>query len=240
MDIKFIKSLKILNLQEDANLEDIKTAYRQLVKIHHPDLYNNEDNIKKATKNFKIITEAYEYLKQNYISPEKRTFEKENQNKQQYTHKKGTRKNSFETYSKDKNDELIYLLKKCIETRTKIKIKYRSSSYYGSKYSERIVQPLDLFLGQELKTLMNSKYNYEKDSIYLIAFCELRNDKRTFRLDRIISAKIYENDVEETENTSNKENENNYTNQNNTNNDSNIGCFIWIIIIIIFIIFSNL
>jgi len=51
---------KILNLNPTATLEEIKSAYRRLAKIYHPDV--NPDN-KLAEEKFKEILEAYEALK---------------------------------------------------------------------------------------------------------------------------------------------------------------------------------
>lgn len=80
MDNQFIKYLKTLQLDVNANKNDIKKAYRKLVKIHHPDLFNKPENKEKASKNFKIITTAYEYLLNNYIPPEERTYIISNKN----------------------------------------------------------------------------------------------------------------------------------------------------------------
>ncbi len=49
---------KILNLQFDASLEEIKTSYRKLVRLYHPDISNSIEN----TEKFKEIQEAYEIL----------------------------------------------------------------------------------------------------------------------------------------------------------------------------------
>lgn len=46
---------KILGVTSDANQGDIKKAYRNLVKVHHPDVGGSEDN-------FKNISQAYETL----------------------------------------------------------------------------------------------------------------------------------------------------------------------------------
>ncbi len=49
---------KILNINFDASSEDIKSSYRKLVRIYHPDVSGNKSNIEK----FKEIQEAYEIL----------------------------------------------------------------------------------------------------------------------------------------------------------------------------------
>lgn len=65
---KTIKSLacKILGVSEHASMDEIKKAYRSLVKIHHPDRFSNESleqqNI--AKERFIEIQKAYEALEQ--------------------------------------------------------------------------------------------------------------------------------------------------------------------------------
>lgn len=50
----------ILGVPRNATKEDIKKAYRELVKKYHPDL--NPNNKKEAEEKFKEISEAYEVL----------------------------------------------------------------------------------------------------------------------------------------------------------------------------------
>lgn len=49
---------KILEIQRDANLEDIKKAYRNKAKLVHPDVNNSP----KANEVFAVVNEAYEVL----------------------------------------------------------------------------------------------------------------------------------------------------------------------------------
>lgn len=58
---------EVLDVQRDASPEEIKKAYRRLVKRYHPDL--NKDNPKSAEEKFKELSEAYEVL----ADPEKRS-----------------------------------------------------------------------------------------------------------------------------------------------------------------------
>lgn len=227
----FEKYLKILELDYNANQEDIKKAYRTLVKVHHPDLYTNPENKEKAARNFKIIKTAYDYLLENYIPPEERNFNK------QYNYTKS----KFKTYAKDKNDALIQLLKRCIETQTRVKILYQSGYY--QKITERVILPIELYLGMELNNNgFNPKYRFEKNKMYLIAFCELRHEKRTFRLDRILNIEIYNNDFNsktyttpetdrQTEQKTTYQTETTFT--STTKENSNSGCLMFFIIIII-------
>lgn len=64
---KYQEYLKIFELPEEATLEEIKIAYRKLIKIWHPDQYENEKDLQKsADKKAKEINEAYSYLIENY------------------------------------------------------------------------------------------------------------------------------------------------------------------------------
>lgn len=56
------QALKVLNVQSDATLDEIKTAYRKLALEFHPDKNTNE----KEGNEFKKITEAYNHLKKNF------------------------------------------------------------------------------------------------------------------------------------------------------------------------------
>lgn len=59
-DVDYSKDYyKILGLSKSASEAEIKSAYRKLAKIHHPDVNNNS---KAAAEKFKEITSAYEVL----------------------------------------------------------------------------------------------------------------------------------------------------------------------------------
>jgi curved DNA-binding protein CbpA len=55
------KSLRVLDLSDDASREDIKTKFKELVKIHHPDA-NGGDS--RSEEKLREILQAYNYLKQ--------------------------------------------------------------------------------------------------------------------------------------------------------------------------------
>jgi curved DNA-binding protein CbpA len=55
------KSLRTLGLGEDATREDIKSRFKELVKIHHPDA-NGGDS--RSEEKLREILQAYNYLKQ--------------------------------------------------------------------------------------------------------------------------------------------------------------------------------
>lgn len=110
---------KILNINFDASLEEIKLSYRKLVRIYHPDVAGkNADSAK-----FKEIQEAYEILTNEqerkkydvlhgyYQEKLKKDFEKkaniERKNKyEEYIKKAKTNANKSESFSKSINDAL--------------------------------------------------------------------------------------------------------------------------------------
>lgn len=57
--MEFIDYYKILNITENATLEEIKKAFRELAKMYHPDKNKSND----ASVKFREVFEAYEILK---------------------------------------------------------------------------------------------------------------------------------------------------------------------------------
>jgi len=57
-------SLKILGLSNGATIDEVKSAYRKLAKLNHPDRFMNEDQAhqKIAHERFLKIQEAYEFV----------------------------------------------------------------------------------------------------------------------------------------------------------------------------------
>jgi DnaJ-class molecular chaperone len=55
------KSLRALGLGDDARREDIKSRFKELVKVHHPDA-NGGDS--RSEEKLREILQAYNYLKQ--------------------------------------------------------------------------------------------------------------------------------------------------------------------------------
>ena len=51
---------RILELPQDASLDDIKSAYRRLARQYHPDVNHSDP---KATEKFRQVKEAYDILK---------------------------------------------------------------------------------------------------------------------------------------------------------------------------------
>jgi COMPASS component SWD3 len=62
---------QILGLKQGASLEELKQAYRQLVKTWHPDRYKGDTQLsQEAEEKFRRITEAYQLLKENFSDSE--------------------------------------------------------------------------------------------------------------------------------------------------------------------------
>lgn len=59
---------EILGIREGADEEEIKRAYRELVKQYHPDQYQDNPLSKLAEDKLKEINEAYDYLLKNSAS----------------------------------------------------------------------------------------------------------------------------------------------------------------------------
>ena len=58
-----LEALRILGLDEDATIDDIKTAYKETAQILHPDRFaTNKKLQERATEQFKNLQEAYEFL----------------------------------------------------------------------------------------------------------------------------------------------------------------------------------
>ncbi|MFZ5351567.1 MAG: DnaJ domain-containing protein [Bacillota bacterium] len=53
---------EVLGVREGANAEEIKAAYKELVKKYHPDQYMNNPLSDLAQEKLKEINEAYDYL----------------------------------------------------------------------------------------------------------------------------------------------------------------------------------
>lgn len=58
-----IEALRILGLDEDATLEDVKTAYKEMAQILHPDRFASKKKLQdRATEQFKTLQEAHDFL----------------------------------------------------------------------------------------------------------------------------------------------------------------------------------
>ncbi len=58
------RAYRILGLPPGASIDDIKSAYRDLAQVWHPDRFSHSDRLKeKAERNLSRINEAYQSLK---------------------------------------------------------------------------------------------------------------------------------------------------------------------------------
>lgn len=59
------KAYQILEIDNDADVDEIKKAYRKLAKIHHPDrvIHLGKEHQKSAKERFQKISNAYELIK---------------------------------------------------------------------------------------------------------------------------------------------------------------------------------
>ena len=68
---KIVDYRKLLNVNEAAELQELKTVYRALMKTWHPDRFNHDETLKlEAEEKSKTIIEAYHFLVS--IAPETR------------------------------------------------------------------------------------------------------------------------------------------------------------------------
>ncbi|NSW90650.1 MAG: J domain-containing protein [Firmicutes bacterium] len=65
---------EVLGVKEGASEEEIKKAYRELVKKYHPDQYRDNPLAKLAEEKLREINEAYEYLMKQGSSKSGRTY----------------------------------------------------------------------------------------------------------------------------------------------------------------------
>lgn len=54
------RSLELLGLTKTATMKEVKSAFRRLAKVHHPDLGGNQEK-------FKELLAAFEFLEKNHI-----------------------------------------------------------------------------------------------------------------------------------------------------------------------------
>ena len=68
MDSKYLEYLKIMELQPNFTLEELKKKWKELAKKYHSDRYAQADEVLKelAEEKMKKINEAYTYLKDTY------------------------------------------------------------------------------------------------------------------------------------------------------------------------------
>ena len=66
-DLTLNKAYEILNLNSNANINEVKKQYRNLAKKYHPDILNankvSQNELQKGIEKFRQINEAYEIIK---------------------------------------------------------------------------------------------------------------------------------------------------------------------------------
>lgn len=88
-------------------------------------------------------------------------------------------------------DEKEKLIRQAIEEGIKLKIKYHSNSLYKNEDTVRIVVPQRLAYGIDLNNEeIENSYSLANDKLYLKAFCEMRQENRSFKVDNIQDIKI--------------------------------------------------
>ncbi len=75
---KIVDYRKLLGVNEAAELQELKTVYRNLIKVWHPDKFQDNESRLEAEEKSKTIIEAYHFLVS--IAPETR-----NQSLAEYT-----------------------------------------------------------------------------------------------------------------------------------------------------------
>jgi len=84
------------------------------------------------------------------------------------------------------NLEKSHKIQNAINNQHKIKIRYISrKSNNDLEMTERIIIPLSFGYGKDSPNEYIRNSNYAANKLFLRAFCELRNDIRDFRLDRM-------------------------------------------------------
>lgn len=60
----YAEALAQLGLPPDASVQEVRIAYRRLVRRHHPDRYETQgpQAVREATRHFQLIQQAYEFL----------------------------------------------------------------------------------------------------------------------------------------------------------------------------------
>ena len=78
-----------------------------------------------------------------------------------------------------------------------MKIKYETHKFNaGIEKNIRIIRPEEIKLGYQMtdnEFIMNAQYRKEPNLVFVIAFCEMRQAKRIFRLDRMEILEVIKN-----------------------------------------------
>ncbi len=104
--MEFIDYYKVLGISENAILEEIKKAFRELAKEYHPDKNKSRD----ANEKFREVFEAYEILKDKItkdIFDERRRKFYNHQNSE-FSNEKYSKSETYETVKKQANKRAEY------------------------------------------------------------------------------------------------------------------------------------
>lgn len=108
---------EVLGLKEGASIEEIKKAYRELVKKYHPDRYMDNPLSDLAEEKLREINEAYDYLIKNANNNQRQQqYQRQQQQQQQYQRQQqsqGTGSGYYGGYSD--NSRLVYQIKMLIQ-----------------------------------------------------------------------------------------------------------------------------
>lgn len=107
--MEFIDYYKVLNISENATLEEIKKAFRELAKEYHPDKNKSSD----ASVKFREVFEAYEILKdkitKDIFDESRRKFY--NKKSAEFNDEKYTKSETYEYVKKEANKRAEYFSK---------------------------------------------------------------------------------------------------------------------------------
>ena len=107
--MEFIDYYKVLNISENATLEEIKKAFRELAKEYHPDKNKSSD----ASVKFREVFEAYEILKdkitKDIFDERRRKFY--NKQSAEFNNEKYTKSDAYENVKTEANKRAEYFSK---------------------------------------------------------------------------------------------------------------------------------
>lgn len=116
----------ILGLEPGASVAQVKQAYRQLVKIWHPDCFSDLEKKEQAEKKIKTINEAYELLKSyQAASPNPPEFSSEEQ-----TNKAQTINKETSEHQPEKKPTKVYIYRSNAQTFYQSGVDWANSGRY--------------------------------------------------------------------------------------------------------------
>jgi curved DNA-binding protein CbpA len=78
MNEEIRRCCRLLDISENTSIGEIKSSYRTLVKVWHPDRFQNDPDLaKKAQEKLKEINIAYEKLKCFWLEKDNKQFRNE-------------------------------------------------------------------------------------------------------------------------------------------------------------------